>query len=101
MRVKYRPAAIADLQGTCAYLRDTLKNPKAAIQLQAEILRQISLLRSYPYQGTPLGSKYEETGTDLRYLVVRKQMVFYEVHGEIVEIIRILDGRSDYLAKLF
>ena len=101
MRLKYRPAAIADIQGTCNYIRDKLQNPKAAARLKAEILHNAALLKTHPYQGTPLKSRFEEINTEVRYLVVQKQMVFYEVNGEIVEIIRVLDGRTDYLAKLF
>ena len=34
MKLKYRPAAIADIQNACGYIRDKLKNPRAARNLK-------------------------------------------------------------------
>ena len=39
--------------------------------------------------------------TPFRYLIVSKQLVFYKVNEENIEIIRILDSRQDYLSLLF
>ena len=50
--------------------------------------------------GTPLDSKYEGLETDIRFLVVSKHLIFYEVHDDVIEIVRILDGRTDYLTYL-
>ena len=36
-----------------------------------------------------------------RYLIVSKQIVFYEVIENTIEIIRVLDARTDYLSVLF
>ena len=51
--------------------------------------------------GTPLSSRFDDLDTTIRYLVIRKQMVFYEVTEDYVEITRVLDGRTDYLSRLF
>ena len=101
MRVAYRPAAIQDIQRLCGYIGETLGNPRAADRLKAELLHSISSLKAYPEQGVPLASKYEWIDSTMRILIVQKQLVFYEVNGEDIEIIRVLDGRTDYLAKLF
>ena len=51
--------------------------------------------------GTELCSRYA-VDTDIRFLVVAKQIVFYRVVGnEYVEVTRVLDGRQDYMALLF
>ncbi len=100
MTLKYRPAAIYDIQSACAYIRDNLKNPRAADSLKKKILYGASLLKDNPYIGTPLNSKYDGLDTNIRFLIVSKQLIFYEVHEEMIEIIRILDGRTDYLAHL-
>ena len=100
MKLKYRPAAIADIRDSCAYIQSHLKNPKAAKNLKAKILQGASLLKENPYMGTPLDSKYEGLETNLRFLIVSKHLIFYEVHEDMVEIIRILDGRTDYLSNL-
>lgn len=101
MKIQYRPAAIADLAATSEYIQTRLHNPSAAAKLRADVLHGISRLADTPEMGTLLRSKYEEIESDVRFLVIRKQMIFYEVHGQSIEIIRILDGRTDYLAQLF
>ncbi len=100
MKIKYRPAAIQDMDAACAYLRDQLHNPSAADALINRILHSVSLPKDNPYMGAPLAGTLEEFETDVRFLIVSKQLVFYEVDGEIIEIIRVLDGRTDYLAML-
>ena len=100
MKLKYRPAAIADIQNACGYIRDKLKNPRAAYNLKSRILYGASLLKETPYIGTPLDSKYEGLETEIRFLVVSKHLIFYEVHDDMIEIVRILDGRTDYLTYL-
>ena len=101
MKIQYRPAAIADLAATSEYIQTRLHNPSAAAKLRADVLHGISRLADTPEMGTLLRSKYEEIESDVRFLVIRKQMIFYEVHGQSIEIIRILDGSTDYLAQLF
>ena len=39
--------------------------------------------------------------TDLRYLISGKYIVFYRVGRESISIIRILDGRINYMRVLF
>jgi len=36
-----------------------------------------------------------------RYLIVSKQIIFYEVTENTIEIIRVLDAHTDYLSVLF
>lgn len=38
--------------------------------------------------------------TPLRYFVISKQLVFYNIKNDNIEIIRILDSRQDYLSLL-
>lgn len=101
MKIQYRPAAIADLAATSEYIQTQLHNPSAAAKLRADVLHGVSQLADTPEIGPLLRSKYEDIASDVRFLVIRKQMVFYEIHDQSVEIIRILDGRTDYLAQLF
>ena len=51
--------------------------------------------------GATFSSGFDEVDSDIRYLVIQTQMVFYIATADAVEIIRVLDGRSDYLARLF
>ena len=53
------------------------------------------------YKRQELSRKFS-VETDLRFLVVAKQLVFYRVvEDDHVEVTRVLDGRQDYLALLF
>ena len=101
MKLKYRPAAMSDIQSACGYIRDQLKNPQAARNLKSRILYGAALLKDSPYMGTRLDSKYDGLETDIRFLVVSKHLIFYEVHDDVIEVIRILDGRTDYMTHLF
>lgn len=78
-----------------------MKNKKAAHKLVAAILQAVSLLANNPQMGAPLQGKYD-VDADLRFLIVAKQLVFYRiVDDEHISIVRVLDGRQDYMALLF
>lgn len=62
MRLKYRPAAIADIQCTAEYIEKVLKNRSAAQRLKAKILQGASLLKENPQMETPI--------TSLRFIVI-------------------------------
>lgn len=101
MKIVYKKTALNDIQQTQQYIAKELHNPKAAKSLTERIIHDISQLSQNPYIGVPLNSKYE-VDTDIRILIVAKQLVFYRVVKDYrVEIIRVLDGRQDYLALLF
>lgn len=90
------------MEATRDYIAGRLKNPKAAKKLMTALLKAISLLVDNPYMGAALAEKFEIT-TDVRYFVVSKQLIFYHVDEEhsTIEILRVLDGRTDYLSVLF
>lgn len=100
MKIVYRPAAIDDIRLTAAYIENELKNPQAAQRLKERILYSISLLKDNPNMGNMLSNKYDLTDCNYQYIIVNKQLVFYEINDDVIEIIRILDGRTDYLSHL-
>lgn len=101
MKIVYKKTAVDDIQQTQQYISKELHNPKAAKNLTERIIREISQLSPNPYMGVPLNGKYD-VDTDIRILIVAKQLVFYRVvEDSHIEIIRVLDGRQDYLALLF
>ncbi len=101
MRLRYRPAAIADIQASAEYIRVRLKNPMAAAQFKTTLLYTVSLLKENPYMGALVSSKLDVVDANTCFLVIRKQMVFYEICDHCIDVIRVLDGRTDYVAKLF
>lgn len=101
MKIRYKKTAIEDIQETEQYIRTVLHNGTAAKKLTARIVQAVSLLRENPYMGTPLSSRFE-VETDLRYLLVSEQLIFYRVvEDQFVEVTRVLNGRQDYLSILF
>lgn len=101
MRIKFKKTAVEDMRATERYIREQLNNPSAAAKLTRRVYDAIMLLEDNPFMGTELCSHYA-VDTDIRFLVVAKQIVFYRVVGnEYVEVTRVLDGRQDYMALLF
>ena len=76
MRIEYKGIALRDIQQKRDYIVNTLKNRSAAQKLVYSILNAVSQLSENPYMGPLLSSKYD-VDSDIRFLVVSKQMVFY------------------------
>lgn len=100
MILRYKETAIEDIRETERYIAEKLHNKTAAKELTRKILDAGSLLKENPYMGAALSGKVDYE-TDLRFLVVSRQLMFYRVCDEVIEITRVLDGRQDYLAILF
>ena len=101
MNVVYKHPAVVDLQRTQEYIETKLSNPQAARKLISSILHAVSLLQENPMMGISLEAKFG-IESSIRFFVVAKQLVFYEITGEdTLTVLRILDGRQDYLSILF
>ena len=100
MKIIYKKAAIDDLLNTENYIINQFHNDQAAKKLKNNIVDTISLLKDNPYLGPKMSDRFD-IDTPFRYLIVSKQLVFYNVNEENIEIIRILDSRQDYLSLLF
>ena len=93
MRIIYKKSAIDDLLNTENYIINQFHN-------ETNIVDTISLLKDNPYLGPKMSDRFN-IDTSLRYLIVSKQIVFYDINEDNIEIIRILDSRQDYLSLLF
>ena len=100
MILKYTPAARDDLNNTKNYIENILKNPIAARNTTSKIVKKCSILKEQPMCGMSLSEK-ASIKTDLRILVCDNYLVFYRIQENYISIIRILDGRTDYLTVLF
>ena len=100
MRIIYKKSAIDDLLNTENYIINQFHNNQAAKKLKTNIVDTISLLKDNPYLGPKMSDRFN-IDTPLRYLIVSKQIVFYDINEDNIEIIRILDSRQDYLSLLF
>ena len=100
MKIIYKKAAIDDLLNTENYIINQFHNDQAAKKLKTNIVDTISLLKDNPYLGLKMSDRFN-IDTSLHYLIVSKQLVFYDINKDNIEIIRILDSRQDYLSLLF
>lgn len=100
MQIIYKKIAIDDLLNIESYIISQFNNKQAAQKLKSTIVNAIALLKDNPYLGPKLSDRFN-MDTSLRYLVVSKQLVFYNIKNDNIEIIRILDSRQDYLSLLF
>ena len=98
MKLRYTPAAIADLEEIKSYIADTLLTPDAAANLMASIAAACALLKDQPSLGPELRHKLHRE-IDERFLIHKKYMIVYEV-TDTVSILRVLDTRADYLNVL-
>ena len=99
MILRYTPRARQDLHEIKDYVKNELVNPQAAARIAERILKGCSNLKSNPNLGLDLSSKIEQK-TDLRYLFLSNYIAIYKVENNMVSIIRIMDGRTDYLRYL-
>jgi plasmid stabilization system protein ParE len=101
MKIRYKRAALLDIQQKYDYIANVLKNKKAAQTLVERILHAVSQLTDNPMIGASLNSKFD-VNSDLRFLIVAKQLVFYRIEDmDFISIVRVLDGRQDYISVLF
>ena len=100
MILRYTPLARQDLHEIEDYIKNELANPQAAKNTVQRILKGCSNLKANPKLGLDLSSKIGQK-TDLRYLIISNYIAVYRIEKNIINIIRIRDGRTDYINYLF
>jgi len=98
--LQFSPEAKNDLHDIKEYITVELDSPNAAISTIAKITKSIRTLASFPDRGIPLSSKVD-IPNDYRFLVCGNYLAFYRHEGGIVNVIRILYGKRDYISILF
>ncbi|PAV27808.1 plasmid stabilization protein [Virgibacillus profundi] len=93
-RLKYLPLALDDLRDITNYITETLKAPKAAMDLLDTLDESISRLEQFPYS-CKVFHPIKSTDNEYRLLPVKNYAVFYVVNGEVVEIHRVLYAKMD------
>lgn len=100
MRLEFTSDAIDDIDGIRRYITTVLKNRSAATRIVKMITASCRQLKEQPLMGMSVEARIEIT-SDLRYVVCENWLVFYRVVGDIVQIVNVLDGRTDYIRLLF
>lgn len=99
MNLEFAPEALNDIQRTRLYISKKLKNPTAAQRIVNMIFQECERLKVFPDSGAALASKIT-CDSGFRYIVCEKWLAFYQVNGSTVKIVRVLDGRTDYMQIL-
>ncbi len=82
-----------------AYIESELGSPKAANEKVLEILDAIENLSVFPEIGPSLKGKIDSLAR-YRCLSVSGYLAFYRIEAEKVIVVRVLNGRMDYLKML-
>ncbi|TCP29046.1 plasmid stabilization system protein ParE [Scopulibacillus darangshiensis] len=90
----YLHLAQKDLQDITAYIAETLKAPKAAMDLIDALDNSIKWLQEYPYS-CKLYRAIESIETEYRIMTIKNYLVFYVVTEHEVEIHRIIYAKMD------
>ena len=99
-KVVLTASAQTDLSDIRGYIARELGNPKAVGSIVRRITKTTRILKTYPLAGKPLYS-IAELGKDFRYLISGDYLIFYHLEGIEVQVDHVVNGRQDYLQKLF
>lgn len=97
--VVYSKLALSDLEYIWSFLTIDCDNANAAERTINGVLDDLERLAILPESGTPLDYRCI-IHSDYRFIVSGNYLAFYLFEDGIVHIVRVLDGRSDYLRKL-
>ena len=98
--IRYSPEAVDDLEEINEYFSIELENPNSAIKTVSMITKKIRELNNFPSIGMNL-SAIIDIETDYHYLICGDYLAFYRFDEHNVYIIRVLNGKRDYLKLLF
>ena len=100
MKIIYSPQDRDDLRETPDSITQVLKYLSAAKNVTDKIIKSTHLLSDQPHLGIDVA---EKTGraTDYRCLFSGNYGVFYIPDNDKIEVIRILDLRTDYMRTIF
>ena len=92
--------AQSDMDDIRSYIAGELGSPKAAASVLRRISKTIRILRTYAFAGAPLSARFN-IGKDYRFLVSGNYLVFYHIEEQEISVDRIMNGRQNYIEKLF
>ncbi len=100
MKLEFAPDALQDIAEIKQYISKVLKNRPAADRITNMIFRHCRLLKTHADLGMSVEAKTDYP-SDLRYVICEHWLAFYRVQADVVQIVRVLDGRTDYIRQLF
>jgi len=100
MRIRYSPAAREDLRELRRYLAVEFDATVAAKSL-GKIVDDLSSLKRHPSLMRPLSDKIARPSKYMYFLCGKYSIAILEAKTDVVSIIRVLDGRTDYVKTVF
>ena len=97
--LKYSPIAEDDLDQVWDDVWEASQDLDVADRYVEGIRSALRQKIKYPRTGSPLSYMGEFTG--LYSVTFKEYMAFYRIHGDVIEIARVLFSRSDYMKTLF
>lgn len=100
MKLIFASEALADMEQIRRYISVNLKNKPAAKRVINMIAHNCEQLECQPFLGMSLDPRIGQH-TDLRYLICESWLAFYRIQEDTVQVVRVIDGRTDYVRNLF
>ena len=100
MKIRYSPAAREDLRTLKRYLAREFGSTVAAKSV-AKVVDDISSLKVNPHLARPLSDKIGRSTPYLYSLAGKYSISILDEGQGIYSVIRILDGRTDYVSVIF
>jgi len=100
MKILVSPAAKRDLVKIARYVAVNAEDETAGRVVLRGLMRKIGALGIFPNRGSSVAGRLGIV-TEYRYLVWRKYLIFYVVANDVVKVVRVADGRTDWVGELF
>ena len=98
-QLRYSPIAEEDLDRVWDEVWEASQNFDIADKYVEDLRNVLKQKKKFPKTGSPLTYMGEFTG--LYYVTFKEHIAFYRIHGDVIEVARVLFSRSDYMKVLF
>lgn len=98
-QLKYSSLAEVDLERVWDEVLEVSQDFDIADKYVKDLRNALIQKKKFPKTGTPLTYMGEFTG--VYFVVFKEYIAFYRIHGDSIEVARVLFSRSDYMKALF
>lgn len=99
-KLRFTPEAIRDMEAVEEDVLAVSGRQDTADRYVDDFLDKIKAKKRFPQSGIPVIYN-DELFTGFYFVHFKKYNAFYRIQGEFIEVIRILQAKSDYMAILF
>ena len=100
MKIRYSPAARSDLLELRRYITSEFGAAVAA-KSTGKIVSDISSLKRHPALMRPLSDKIARPSAYSYFLCGKYSIAILSVESDVISVVRVLDGRTDYATIVF